>query len=110
MAIIVTKRELNERTAADVRASHPHLFTPAKRTNVGPIPSEQKVVVCLLAVGAGVTVGDQDALESAIEAIGGVSVCKVHSYGQAVAVEDVPDGKEIILTVEAGFGFRAVAE
>ena len=106
MSIDVTKKELTPRTAADVRTTHPHLFTPAKRSDVGPIPAEQKVVVCLLAVAAGVNASHQDALEAAVEAINGVAVCKVHSYGQAVAEADVPDGKEIILTVEAGFRFR----
>ena len=109
MAIDVTKKELTPRSAADVRATHPHLFMPAKRGPVGPIPAEQKVVVCLLAVGAGVNAGDQDALEAAIEAIAGVSVCKVHSYGQAPVAEDVPAAKEIVLTVESGFGFRDVS-
>ncbi len=110
MSISVTKKELAPRSAADVRITHPHLFTPAKRSDVGPIPAEQKVVVCLLAVAAGVNVGDQDALETAIEAISGVSVCKVHSYGQAPAAADVPAGKESVLTVEAGFRFRKIGE
>ncbi len=106
MPIDVIKKELTPRSAAEVRLSHPHLFTPAKQADVGPIPAEQKVVVCLLAVGAGVNVGDQDALESAIEAIGGVSVCKVHSYGQAPTAAETPAGKEIVLRVQSGFNFR----
>jgi len=110
MPIEVSKQELVERTAEQVRTTHPHLFMKAKRGPVGPIPAEQKVVVMALAVAPGMVVGDQDALETAVEGLTGVQVCKVCNYGQAPTADKVPEGKELVLMVEAGFSFRDIPE
>jgi len=104
MAIDVKTGEMIERTAEEVLAMLPHKRFKAIQRPVGPIPPDQKVAVLTVGLHPGVRVTDHAALIAAIEGITGIHICKVMAFGKAPAA--VPQGQEITLTVESGFGFR----
>ncbi len=108
MPINVNEKELTQRTAAQVRERLPHQFLIAKSGPVGPILPEQKLLVLVMVVDESVDKSARGAIESYVKAHPKAMECKVHTYGRAPIAAEVPDGKEIILDVASGFGFRVI--
>ena len=106
MAFEATKTELTEGLALDVRKDWPQRFWRPKRVPVGPVPAEQKYAVIALGLAASVTVGDHDALISALEAISGIQKAVITTYGQAPESAKIPSGYDLVLTVESAYIFE----
>jgi hypothetical protein len=73
-----------------------------RNVRIGPLPADQKYAVIAVALNPGVTVGDHDTIQTAIEGITGIQKAFVISYGIGPGVGEIPSQHDPMLAVTTG--------
>lgn len=109
MPIDTHKKEVVQHTIQQIAAEQPNALWRPKHVKTGPLPAQQKFAVITLALAPAVTIGDHDALITAIEDISGIQKALINFYGQTPDTTTLPENYDLYAYLRFAYEFLEVS-